>query len=91
MLTPQEHARKEALARWDQTEWRCLIELWHRESRWDPKADNPRSSAYGIPQILGLDPELTPLEQIDAGLRYVQHRYETPCRALKHHKRRGWY
>jgi hypothetical protein len=30
----------------------CLDSLWMRESGWNPHADNPSSSAYGIPQAL---------------------------------------
>lgn len=33
-------------------EWACLLELWTRESSWNQEADNPGSSAYGIPQAL---------------------------------------
>jgi hypothetical protein len=54
------------------------------------KAKNPKSSAFGIPQILGLK-ELSPIKQIDKGLKYIEHRYDTPCNALKHHKIKGWY
>jgi hypothetical protein len=38
---------------------------WYKESRWNYKAKNPKSSAYGIPQILGLK-ELSPIKQIDS-------------------------
>jgi len=89
--TPQEYAKRLAMGLWGLPEWRCLRELWHRESRWNHKADNPRSTAYGIPQILGLNRELTANEQVDAGIRYVEHRYSTPCAALRFHNRRGWY
>ncbi len=34
------------------SEWACLLELWTRESGWNQAADNPKSSAYGIPQAL---------------------------------------
>jgi len=89
--TPQDYAKRAAEGLWRPAEWPCLRELWHRESRWNPKADNPRSTAYGIPQILRLSRDLSPIQQIEAGLRYIQHRYETPCQALAHHDRRGWY
>jgi hypothetical protein len=88
--TPKQYAKRLSEGRWSRS-WVCLRELWHRESRWNPKADNPRSSAYGIPQILGLDPSLNALQQIDRGLDYIQHRYGHPCRALDHHNRRGYY
>jgi len=69
----------------------CAITLWTRESRLDHLADNPRSTAYGIAQLLGehsSQPEL----QILRGVRYVEHRYRSSfCRALQHSDRRGWY
>jgi hypothetical protein len=68
----------------------CLDELWFKESRWNPKADNPKSTAYGIPQILKLK-ETNPFKQIDIGLRYIEHKHGTPCRALQFHNRKGYY
>ena len=68
----------------------CVDELWYKESRWNYKAKNPKSSAFGIPQILGLK-ELNPTKQIDRGLNYIKHRYSNPCNALKHHNIKGWY
>jgi hypothetical protein len=73
------------------SEWKSLYKLWDRESRWDYQADNPRSSAYGIPQILQM-PEDTPMtRQIDLGLKYIKARYGTPSRALAFHNSHGWY
>jgi hypothetical protein len=74
----------------DAKQYRCLELLWHKESRWNPRADNPKSSAYGIPQLLKLK-ELDPYKQIDLGLKYIDHRYGTVCKALAHHKRTGHY
>lgn len=37
---------------WTGAEWACLEELWTRESSWNQDANNPSSSAYGIPQAL---------------------------------------
>jgi hypothetical protein len=71
-------------------EYRCLELLWTRESRWDPRADNPKSSAYGIPQLLKMK-ELDPFKQIDLGLKYIAHKHRTPCKAWQFHKLRGWY
>ena len=71
-------------------EYRCLEMLWTRESRWDPRADNPKSSAYGIPQLLKMK-ELDPFKQIDLGLKYIAHKHRTPCKAWQFHKLRGWY
>ena len=75
----------------DFKEFYCLDELWYRESRWDHKAKNKRSSAYGIPQLLKLK-ETDPFKQIDKGLKYIDHRYDgCACKALAHHKAKGWY
>ena len=74
----------------DLDQYYCLDELWFKESRWNPKADNPKSTAYGIPQILKLK-ETNPFKQIDIGLRYIEHKHGTPCRALQFHNRKGYY
>ena len=71
-------------------QYRCLEVLWNRESRWDPRADNPKSSAYGIPQLLKMR-ELDPFKQIDLGLKYISHKHSTPCRALDYYNKRGYY
>ena len=71
-------------------QFRCLELLWNSESKWDPRAANPKSSAYGIPQMLRLK-ILDPYRQIDMGLKYIAHKHRTPCRALAFHQSRGWY
>jgi len=63
---------------WNDREWKALLTLWTKESRWDYTADNPKSSAYGIPQM-------------HLGLKYIKKRYKTPTLALHHHDRKGWY
>jgi hypothetical protein len=76
---------------YNKREINCLITLWTRESRLDHLADNPRSTAFGIAQLLrerSREPEL----QILHGIRYLGHRYGgSACRALSHSDRRGWY
>jgi hypothetical protein len=82
---------------YDRQERECLVTLWTRESRFDHLArprdseGKPRSSAFGIAQLLrerSGEPEL----QILHGLRYLGHRYRgSACRALGHSDRRGWY
>lgn len=71
-------------------QWSCLSKLWGKESAWNHLADNPHSTAFGIPQILGLT-TTNPIKQIDLGIKYIKHRYDTPCKAWKHHKKKGWY
>ena len=68
----------------------CLEQLWYLESKWNPKADNKKSTAYGIPQLLKLKIN-NPYMQIDAGLKYIAHRYGTPCKALAYHLKTGHY
>ena len=68
----------------------CLEKLWYLESKWNPRADNKRSTAYGIPQLLKLKTN-DPYKQIDAGLKYITARHFTPCKALAFHKKHGYY
>lgn len=72
------------------TQYECINLLWQAESKWNPRANNPKSTAYGIPQLLKLKTN-DPYKQIELGLRYVKHRYGTACRAWSHHKRVGHY
>ena len=65
---------------WKGREWECLLSLWTGESRFDHYADNPESTAFGIAQRLGEESK-DPRVQILKGLRYVSHRYQTPCKA----------
>ena len=71
-------------------EYRCLELLWDKESRWNPRADNPKSTAYGIPQLLKLKAK-DPYTQIDLGLKYIDHRYGSVCKAWSYHKQTGHY
>ena len=82
---------------WSGDEWAALENLWMRESEWKWWADNPNSTAYGIPQFVrstatnlmgmnhpdgnGVTP--TPVEQIDEGLRYIKLSYGSPSSALR--------
>jgi hypothetical protein len=76
---------------WDNSEFRALKKLWGKESAWDHTADNPKSSAYGIPQLLKLKPNTPAPEQIARGLAYIQHRYGKPSVAWAHWRKHGWY
>ncbi|KRB78227.1 hypothetical protein ASE01_06595 [Nocardioides sp. Root190] len=77
----------------------CLDSLWTRESNWRWNADNPTSSAYGIPQALpgskmssaGADWATNPATQIRWGLGYIQARYGSPCAAWGHSESHNWY
>lgn len=80
-------------------EYDCLDSLYASESGWRWNADNPTSSAYGIPQALpgskmssaGADWETNPVTQIRWGLGYIADRYGTPCSAWSFKQGNNWY
>ena len=72
-------------------EFICLNALWTKESQWSSVARSKSSSAYGIPQLLNLT-ETNPFKQIDAGIKYLDHRYNGDvCKALLTHNLKGHY
>ena len=72
-------------------EYDCINKLWTKENRlWDPYAKNPKSSAFGIPQLLKMT-ELNPFVQMDLGYKYIMHRHKSACNALAFHNRKGYY
>lgn len=89
-LMPFKSAKHYAKTQMDSKQFSCLKKLWGKESAWNHLADNPHSTAYGIPQILGMK-EKNPLKQVDLGIKYIKHRYKTPCRAWAFHKKHDWY
>lgn len=84
---------------WGDDQFRCYDNIIMRESRWITTADNPHSSAYGIPQALpgsrmasaGADWRTNPATQITWGLGYVKSRFGTPCAAWAFKRAHGWY
>jgi hypothetical protein len=71
-------------------EYRCIELLWTKESNWNPKSKNKKSSAYGIPQLLKLT-TTDPYLQIDAGIKYIRNRYSHGCNAYEFFKVKGYY
>lgn len=75
----------------------CLDALYVSESNWRINADNPYSSAYGIPQALTATHDMpagyfTDAEvQIRWGLEYIRDTYGTPCGAWSFKAGHGWY
>jgi hypothetical protein len=82
---------KHSYPQWDRSEFRALAKLWGKESAWNPEADNPNSTAFGIPQLLNLHPSTPAPLQIERGLVYIQHRYDKPSIAWAHWRTYGWY
>lgn len=84
---------------WGGAQFKCLDTLWDNESSWKHTADNPNSSAYGIPQALpgnkmasiGSDWKTNPKTQIQWGAKYIDERYGNPCVALEHYTDKNWY
>lgn len=86
---------------WDSKQFGCLVSLWTKESNWRYTAVSKNKKWHGIPQatklvVTGLGftmqnymraPEL----QVQAGARYINYRYGSPCAAWKHSQRKGWY
>jgi hypothetical protein len=73
----------------DYKEFQCLNSIITKESRWDYKARN--NSHYGLGQMRSKHYSLLdPYRQIDATIKYINHRYGTMCKAWAHHDK-GWY
>ena len=84
---------------YEEKEYSCLNRLWTKESHWNYKAHNYRSGAHGIPQalpairmeVIASDWRTNPVTQIRWGLRYIDIRYDTPCKAWAKFKRSRYY
>jgi len=88
-LTPKQYAYYSLN---DIKQYKCIASLYGKESAWNYNAYNKSSGAVGIPQ--GKSVWLltaTPIEQVEWGLRYIKHRYSTPCNAWAHWKVHGWH
>ena len=82
---------------YDDTQMSCLINLWNRESGWNPNSYNKSSGACGIPQALPCN-KISKSEgsndwkaQIRWGIKYISARYKIPCNAWKHFQKKHWY
>lgn len=100
----QRHMRQAATIMNIPKEWVPLLdELFGRESSWNWKASNPRSSARGYAQFLdqtvrtyekknpGLHYDSDPVAQLMMGIQYIKDRYKTPKKALEFWDRNNWY
>lgn len=84
---------------WSEEDFNALVNLWNRESGWNPNAHNKSSGAHGIPQSLpaskmaseGSDYYTNGETQIRWGLKYIKNRYGSPSGAWAHSQRTGWY
>lgn len=84
---------------WGDDQFTSLVNLWNRESGWNPNAHNKSSGAHGIPQALpaskmasfGADYYTNGETQIRWGLSYIKNRYGTPNQAWAWFQSHNWY
>ena len=74
----------------------CLMKLYGKESAFNSLAIgnlNGKVQTYGIPQLKNpIIKDKTPIEQINYGVKYINHRYDgDTCKAWKHWIKRGWH
>lgn len=73
---------------WDQ--FICFVDLIEAESSWRYWVSN--GSHHGLGQMRSeWYKNLKPRRQIDAQIKYINHRYGKPCQALRHYYRYGWH
>ena len=89
---------------WKMSEWKCLRNIWQKESRFNPKALNKSSGAYGIAQFMPptwgnykVEKTAEAKLQIKYGLRYILKRYgdendpNGACNAWRFWQEKKWY
>ena len=68
----------------------CLSKIINKESRWNVNAKN--GSHYGLGQMRSKHyRNLDAYRQIDATIKYINHRYGSMCNAMRFHERHGHY
>lgn len=81
-------------------QWNALSHLIQGESGWNPLAQNPTSTAFGLFQFLnstwagtGFEKTSDPLKQTQAGLTYIKNTYGDPVTAYRMWSSRAphWY
>lgn len=93
----QQYAKQKAKAMFGPGQWDDLDDLVTQESSWNPKADNPTSTAYGLFQFLDSTwgnyggKTHNPYKQVNKGLRYIADRYGNPEKAWDFYQQNNWY
>ena len=74
----------------DKTQMSCLGKLYGKESAWNPEAVN--GSHYGIPQGRSIYlRDALPEQQIQWGLKYIDNRYGSPCKAWEFFQKNNYH
>ncbi len=87
--------------KWGSAQFRCLSQMWERESNWRYWVSNPNGKYHGIPQTSSVEWSKhglnkseymgSPRKQIEVGARYIKSRYGTPCKAWAFWRGHNWY
>ncbi|MGA1050581.1 MAG: transglycosylase SLT domain-containing protein [Minisyncoccia bacterium] len=82
----------------DGKQWEALDWIIQKESSWNPNAQNPKSTAFGLFQWLDMTrkayncPKTADVAiQTECGIKYIKARYGDPVEAKKFHQAKGWY
>jgi hypothetical protein len=74
----------------DYKEFQCFNKIITKESRWSYRARN--GNHFGLGQMRSKHyRDLDPFRQIDATIKYITNRYQTPCKAWAFHQERNYY
>ena len=74
----------------DYQEFQCFNKIITKESRWSYTARN--GNHYGLGQMKSKHyRDLDPFRQIDATIKYIKVRYQTPCKAWAFHQQRNYF
>jgi hypothetical protein len=74
----------------DYQEFQCFNKIITKESKWSYTARN--GSHYGLGQMKSKHyRDLDPFRQIDATIKYIKVRYQTPCKAWAFHQQRNYF
>jgi hypothetical protein len=74
----------------DYKQFQCFNKIITKESRWSYTAKN--GSHFGLGQMRSKHyRDLDPFRQIDATIKYITVRYQSPCNAWAFHQQRNYY
>ncbi|MDC1191166.1 lytic transglycosylase domain-containing protein [Gammaproteobacteria bacterium] len=96
--TPWEYAAEHVSEKWGVTQLTAFYQIINKESGWNPTAQNPTSTAYGLAQFLdstwatvNCEKTSNPYRQIDCAIKYIDERYGNPHLAWQFHLKNNFY